>query len=532
MNTFSESHGMAPRDATKPLLVGELPIFRSIPTKFALALFSAILLVMSLPALDFGWLAWFALVPLMIACHGSTLPRAAALGFGSGVVAAYGIYHWIFVIPSFTFVHSLFGGAYLALPPCLWCLGIAFFTRRKVSLVFAAPALWVVLDYCRAHAGFLAFPWATLAHTQHSNLAVLQVASITGEYGVTLLVVLENAAIAAWFIERKIRPVAITAVVIALAYAWGLAVLHDGNDGPALRVAAIQPNIADEQRETPAGREAALASHERLTRIAAQANPALIVWPETAVPGNFPVHAPLRLRLEALTRSVNIPIILGVSEIEKFHMGELKRAAIRHAYNSAYLFAPNEPPSEPYEKRALVPFGEYVPLTDLIEWPEWFVRQSYQTVPGSEPHLFTLPSGTKIGTIICWENLFSGLVRDSVRAGAPVMVQLTNDASFGRTEEPWQHNLASILRAVENRVPIVIASNTGPSEIIDAYGRTVASVGRIFVEGVAAGEVRVRRSETIYTRFGDVFVWLVAAALIVRIARIAADGSARRRSRM
>ena len=532
MNTFSENTGTALRDATKPLLVGELTISRSVPTKLALALFSAFLLAMSLPAPDLGLLAWIALVPLMIACHDSTPTRAAALGFASGLIAAYGIYHWIFVIPSFTFVHSLMGGTYLALLPCLWCLGIAFFSRRKVSLVFAAPALWVVLDYCRAHAGFLAFPWATLAHTQHNNLAVLQVASITGEYGVSYLVVLGNAAVAEWFMERKARRVALVGSVIVLVHALGLITLYRGHDGPSLRVAAIQPDVTDEQRSSPAGREAALVTHERLTRLAAQQKPDLIVWPETAVPGNIAVDSPMRRRLEALSRTVNVPLVLGVSEVEKFRMGEIKPGSVRRAYNLAYLLLPNQSPGDPYRKRALVPFAEYVPLEGVIEWPKWFVRQSYQTVTGDDPHVFMLPDGTKIGAIICWENLFTSLVRESVRGGAQVIVQLTNDASFGRTEEPWQHNLASVLRAVENRVPIASASNTGPSQIVDAYGRTVASVGRIFVEGVAAGEVRVRRSETIFTRFGDVFVWLVAAALIVRIARIAADGFARRRSRM
>jgi len=498
-----------------PVFLWPSAISRSVPIKIALALTSALLLIVSLPAPDVGWLAWVALAPLLVACYNSTPSGAAGLGFLSGFSAAYGIYHWIFVIESFTFIHSLLGGIYLASYPCLWCLGVSFLTRRKISPAFAAPMLWVVLDYARAHAGFLAFPWATLAQTQHHHLAVLQIASLTGEYGVTFLVVLGNAALAALVVERKIRPLITAIAIISVACAAGAWVLHDHARGPMVRVAAIQPNVTDEQRSTPAGRETALVSHERLTRFAAQRAPALIVWPETAVPGNFSLHPQLRERLEALTRSVGVPIVLGVSEIEKFRMGEMKPDSLRRAYNAAYMFFPDQPLGEPYHKRALVPFGEYLPLEGVIEWPQWFVRQTYQTVQGDEPHLFTLSDGTKIGPIICWENLFAGLVRDSVRAGAQVMVQLTNDASFGATEEPWQHNLASVLRAVENRVPIVIASNTGPSQIIDGYGRIVGP-RQIFTQEVVMGEVARREGGTVYTLVGDLFVFFLGGALIIQ----------------
>jgi apolipoprotein N-acyltransferase len=115
--------------------------------------------------------------------------------------------------------------------------------------------------------------------------------------------------------------------------------------------------------------------------------------------------------------------------------------------------------------------------------------------------------------LICWENVFAPLARESVGNGAHLLVQLTNDVWFGHSAAPWQHNLMSIMRAVENHVPIVIASNTGPSQIIDGYGRVVAGSTTIFTKGLATGSIHTSAGGTVYTAVGDVFVFGVFALL-------------------
>jgi apolipoprotein N-acyltransferase len=131
--------------------------------------------------------------------------------------------------------------------------------------------------------------------------------------------------------------------------------------------------------------------------------------------------------------------------------------------------------------------------------------------PGKNAQLFKVTKDLTVGILICWENVFARLARESVKDGANVLVQLTNDAWFGHSAAPRQHNLMSVMRAVENHVPIVIASNTGPSQIIDRYGRVVASAPDIFTNDLASGSIHPSTGGTVYTAVGDVFVFGVFA---------------------
>jgi apolipoprotein N-acyltransferase len=179
-------------------------------------------------------------------------------------------------------------------------------------------------------------------------------------------------------------------------------------------------------------------------------------------------------------------------------------------FNSAYVVTAGVPLAAPYRKRRLVPFGEYEPLAEVVSWPRWLVPAIRSGVPG-DPDPAPLPAGNvAVGVLICWENLFADLARGAARRGAQVLVQLTNDVWFGRTAASAQHNLASVLRAIENRIPVVTASNTGPSQIVDGAGRVVAAVPHLFAEGYAVATVPLRGHATFYSRAGD---WLVLVAL-------------------
>jgi apolipoprotein N-acyltransferase len=252
---------------------------------------------------------------------------------------------------------------------------------------------------------------------------------------------------------------------------------------------------------------------EQLTRTAAADRPTLIVWPESAIPGNLHSDPMLIARLQSLIDTIGIPLILGAAEVEKFAAGDSEIRISRRAFNTAHLIRPGEPLAQPYRKRMLVPFAEYLPHPDIIPWPEWLAPRVSEMTPGASAQLFNLTTDLSVGALICWENVFAPLSRESVRNGAHLIVQLTNDVWFGRSAAPWQHNLMSVMRAVENRVPIVIASNTGPSQIIDGYGRVVASAKTIFTKGLATGSIHTGAGGTVYTAVGDVFVFGVLALL-------------------
>jgi len=482
--------------------------------RITLALLSAALLVASLPRLDFGWLGWVALVPLLLAMRGCPPSTAGGLGLIAGITASFGIYGWLFEVPNFDLRHAVVLALYVGSYPAVWAASTAWLSARRVPLTIAAPTLWLVMDYVRAHAGFLALPWGTLAQTQHLNLAFLQTATLFGEHGLTSLVATGNAALAGLLLRQERLSAALALILVAVAHVWGFAELQESASQRPLSIAAIQPNIQIEERQTEAGRANNLARLERLTREASAGSPFLIVWPESAIPGDLADPA-LRARIQVLVDETGIPLMLGAAEVEKFSTGEGPVTMGRHAFNTAHLFRPGERPAKPYRKRVLVPFAEYLPHPDVIPWPEWLAPRVMELTPGDETPLFLVTSGLSVGPLICWENLFAPLARESVNDGANVLVQLTNDVWFGRSAAPWQHNLMSVMRAAENRTPIVIASNSGPSQLVDGHGRVVATTGRMFAEGYAIGTVAAGTGGTLYTTWGDSVLLILLIPLLL-----------------
>jgi apolipoprotein N-acyltransferase len=304
-------------------------------------------------------------------------------------------------------------------------------------------------------------------------------------------------------------------LIIAAVHAGGALVLFTAHTGPKIRVAAVQPNIQIAERESKSGKAESYQRLVELTKMAAAAKPDLIVWPESAVAGNLHDDDATVATLQSLVRTIGVPIVVGAAEVQKFSSGERETTIRSRVFNSAYLLEPANGLSEPYRKRMLLPFGEYLPYEKTIPWPQWLAPKVSEMTRGENAHLFRLPNGVKVGALICWENLFAPLARDSVASGAQILVQLTNDVWFGRTAAPLQHNLASVLRAVENRVPVVIASNSGPSQVIDTHGRVVASVARLFSAEIVTAEVAAEPAAPVYTYLGDFFALLMINMLII-----------------
>lgn len=487
---------------------------------------SGVLLSLAFSSPGLGWLAWLALVPLLLAVRRVNARLSFIAGFVAGLVAAFGTFSWLLVVPAFGAAQYLVLGCYVALYGAAWAAGVTLLARGPLPLILTAPALWVALDAVRSHAGFLALPWGTMAQSQHADLALLQLAAWGGESAVSFVVVMGNVAIAA-LIEgyvgraKRVAPAAsrgtlAAGAVIALAHGAGVLAMAQPEEGPQrVTVAAVQPAIGILERESAVGRDATWQRLESLTREAAQARPAVIVWPETAV-GDPALDPLLGARLAALSRLTRSALVVGAAEAEKFATargGTDLAVAQRDSYNSAYLVVSGARLGEPYRKRRLVPFGEYLPLRDSLPWPRWLVPEIGDGIAGDWVAGFDvpadpangLPAALRIGVLICWESLFADLSREAVQEGAQVLVQLTNDIWFGRTRASAQHNAASLLRAIENRVPVVIASNTGPSQIIDGHGRVQARVVGLFENGVAIGTVVAGTGGTLFTRTGDLF---------------------------
>jgi apolipoprotein N-acyltransferase len=471
---------------------------------------------------SWGWVAWFAIVPWWLALRHATPAQGFAMGTMGGLVAALLTFGWLSSVPAFGAPQFIVLGSYVALYAACWCAGFVLLHRRGLPLLVFAPMLWVALDLVRHHAGFLALPIASLGQSQHAYPAVLQIAALGGEHAVTWLVVLGNGAIALLIERRDLRQVWLAGTAIATVWASGAVVLvsahGDGGAASQVSLAAIQPVIDPHERETTAGREAVWQRLERLTLEAARTQPDLIVWPEGAV-GDPRHDSLLASRLATLAGAARTTLLVGSYETEKFVLGGEEATVVRErdAYNAAYQVRDGAPLGEPYRKRRLMPFGEYTPLEGVVAWPRWLVPAIAQGRAGDRDADFELiaTSPLRLGVVICWENLFADLSRSAVRGGAQVLVQLTNDAWFPPGRAATQHNAASVLRAVENRVPLVLASNAGPSLVIDAYGRVISRTDSQFSREVAVGSVAFGHGTTLYTRLGDWFALACCAGALI-----------------
>lgn len=499
-----------------------------------LACLTGTLLVLSFPPLKLGGLAWIALVPLLVVLDGRA-PRAFALSYLSGLVFVTGSFYWIWWVPGYNLLDEALLAFYLGLYVAIWGLGVAW-VRRRIALpvTLVAPALWVALEYVRANLSFLSLPWMLLGHTQHLSIRTIQVAAFTGVYGITFVIVMVNVALAdlALYARRRLAPSPVEAarvrlplgalvsagLLLAAAWLYGLSVTGERVGRERIAAALVHTTVPRAQKWDLALRRSIIERHEALTREAARTAPQLIVWPETAVPGDVQHHAPLRQRVSEAAREANTMLLVGSSEHAKF----TDRRLLDRRYNSMYLFSPAGEIVGQYRKIMLVPFGEYEPLQGVVPWPKAIAAAMGSHLPGDRYTVFTLGS-VPFSAVICWEIVFPDLVRRFVRGGARFIVNASNEAWFAGSTMPDQMLAMSAFRAVENRTAVARSANLGISAIIDPYGRVVhrftgSGPRGTPAEGILTGEIPLGKSGTFYTRHGDVFAF---ACVVVSLAVLA-----------
>jgi len=480
--------------------------------------------------LDLGWLlGWAGPACLVMAVRGLGPRAAAGRGFLAGWAAHALILHWIYHV-TVTYGHApvwvgflapaalaLYGAAFVA----LFAAGFAAFAPAGAAAPFFAAAWWTALDHLRSFA-LTGFPWATLGYAQHENPAILPWTAWTGLYGLSFLTVLGGVGIVVAVRARGRAATWLAPAAVALAHVAGLGLAAPPADpaAPRIRVAVVQGNIDQGVKWSPAWAERTLAAYERLSRAAAGEGAEWIVWPETAVPGAVNRSPELRDRLRALAAETGATLVVGAVAVERAPGGDRYRF-----FDSAFVLTAGEGVVARYDKAQLVPFGEYVPLRDLLgRFFQALARgiADDNVTAGPGPRALAVPrpgaaDAVTAGVPICYELIFPDLMRRFVRDGAGVLLAITNDAWYGRTGAPYQFLAMTAVRSAETGVWTARAANTGVSALIDARGRVRARTG-IFEEGYLVGDVPVRhppRGGTFYARHGDVFAgicWLAALA--------------------
>jgi apolipoprotein N-acyltransferase len=464
-------------------------------------------------------------------------PRSlAALRFGyvTGAVSALGLLYWT------SFVVVQYGGLSLAAGAAvmvLLCLAFALFPAlfgwtvgRWVrafgpAALLLAPFAWVGTEILRAHT-FFRFPWCLLGYSQQPNLPYIQVARFGAVYAVSFVLAAASAGLAYAALEpRRGRGgwgLAAVLIVVVLVGADGAVTLSRPlPEAGRLRVGLVQARILQDEKWVPEAAEDHIAQHVRLTRRAAEDGARLVVWPESSVPFPLDESPPARRRLESLARELGIYLLFGNDDVEA-------RGGRERIFVGAKMLDPRGRLVYRYHKMHLVPFGEYVPLEPVFTLggrvAARVVSRVGQFTPGAEAAVGTA-AGARLGTFICYEAIFPGLVRRFTEQGAELLVNVTNDGWYGRTSAPHQHLAMAVFRAVENGRTLVRAANTGITAVVDARGRVLERTA-LFDRTVLVRDVPLLRGSTFYARHGDLFGW---GSLLVSLGVTAAAFARRNR---
>jgi apolipoprotein N-acyltransferase len=496
---------------------------------FVVATLGAVLMALAFPKTNAVVLAPLGAIGLYWAWFGVSPKRAFWVGWLAGTVYFSMSYLWFgetagAVIAPFGFFLTLgpaIGDAFFgfALVGALVSYGAFALGRRdrlaRALVPLGGAAIFAAGEWLRGEGlGQIAVPFAELGYTQVAS-PLAPVAAFAGSYGITFLLCVV-AAYAAYAIRlRAVRASGVDAgaafltVVVCVALAWTYWPARTFA-APTVRVAAIQGDIAQQLKWTPAAFSLALQRYTELTGKAAADQPALIVWPETVITTAINQSPELQARFAGMARAVHAELVVGTLSISD-----------AGNYNVLYFFRPDGGLDSIYRKRQLVPFAEHLPYPALFSHIPWASEVSH-FASGTEDGI-TEVDGLHVGPIVCWESAFTDLVGGDVRDGATALLIATDDAWFGTTAGPYQHAQIAQMRALETGRWIVRAASTGISGIIAPNGRYVRS-SKLNEQAVVTGLIGPP-VDTVYDTIGGT---PVAVALVLIYAGVVAWGRGRR----
>ena len=451
--------------------------------------------------------------------------RAFRLGFWYGVATNGLVLYWMVVaLWHFTAFAALGYFATIAALGLLYGLLFWFIVRVRlalpaVPLAAVFPIAWTALEWLIGHLSDIRFPWLGLGTSLADGPVLVQWADLAGARGITLWLAWCNVAIVAaflgkgeegrgkgWMIARDLSPVVAT-IVLAIGYgAWRMKTLPTRDIG---LVGMIQPNEGFDEKWVQARADTIVAKLLALTRrVRAQYRPDVIFWPEVAAPGYLEQERAWDDSIAQLARESHTPMLVGALHVEWLSGGAAR------SYNAAYFYDSTGTWRRwpIYSKHYLVPVVERVPFVPV----SWFRRvpglARWSGGFGRGRDLPVYPTGIgRFGVLICYESAFEDLPRGYRRAGADFLVNITNDAWFGRTVAPYQHASHLVLRAIETRMGVARAANSGVSELVDPLGH-VSDATELDHEAIVGARLRTSDVITLYVRFGD---WVGTACVIV-----------------
>jgi apolipoprotein N-acyltransferase len=487
--------------------------------EYILSVCTGIFIFLSFPRFNFEPLIWVSFVPLFYAIDNKSPKNAFLLGFIAGMTCYYGILYWLVGtmsrygnLPIFLSIIALILlVAYLSLYIGAFAyLKIYIEEKKKVKSILLVPIIWISLEYLRS---FLlsGFPWESLGYSQYLNIPLIQISELTGVYGISFLIVLLNVLmfnVLKGCLKKGEGMLVIFGLLSIFIYGSVRVEEMDNNmkKDKKVKVGILQGNIDQSIKWDKKYRDKIFNVYKDLTIKAIDKKAKLIIWPEASLPSYFQYSKGYISIIKKLAISGNVFILFGAPSYETYDK------SVKY-YNSAFLIGPDGKVIGKYDKMHLVPFGEYVPFSKILTFVNKMVEGIGDFSSGEE--IKNLKIGEMpCGVLICFEGIFPDLVRRFVKRGALFIVNITNDAWFGRTNAPYQLLSMVTFRAIENRVWIVRSANTGISSIIDPIGRVVYNTD-IFKRDYFIKDIGIRNEKTYYTQYGDLFAKLNLLIFII-----------------
>lgn len=480
-----------------------------------LAILSGILIGLSYPPLHLGFLAYFGLIPLIHIFLNSASKLAAKQAFLASITANLISLYWIGLNSGAGFlpVFASLVGAVLYLGIFWMGFGaiVAYAENKYSNGLMILPFAWVTMEILRS-LGSLGFPWINLALTQTDYLSLIQIADITGTYGISFWIILINIGIYLTIISASKRKyLVVTSLIFILMFGYGLIRIntYEFDNNTELKIAITQPNINPDEKWDPESREENFALMHSLLDSALAKNPDLVLWPESAVPAYLRISNYRRKPISDKLMNAKVPLLSGT--VDRI----IDEDRNKFYFNSS-IFIDTLGNTKMYHKKHLVPFAEYIPLSGYFPSLKKLNFGQANFTHGKEFTVFEIGS-IKFSNVICYESSMPQLLRRFVSNGAQFLTIEANDGWLGKSSGPYQHFGLAKLRAIENRVPITRCANTGISGVINSLGQVEAKVP-LGEKKILIAEIIPSNKLTFYTKFGDIFALLcVIIALTILV---------------
>ncbi len=489
--------------------------------KTALPIIAALLYIVSFPAINWYPVAWIALIPLFYAIEGGSAKRSFLYGMLFSVVVSIGLVYWV----SHALLSYSSANFFMVIVLLVFVLGCGFGTIYGFFSIAASRIMqwecpvavkavliacaWVITEYIRAkYFLFSGAPWALLGHSQYKWLHLIQIVDITGVYGLSFLIILTNFILYSVLKNKSdliycARLVSMPIILLVLVLTYGSGRLSDYSKAEEKtgarqkKVAIIQVSIPQDAkwRRSKMKIKTLIDQHLKLTKKALDEGGKVIIWPETTMPIYLEDELPLKLK--SLLSYYNAELITGGPRLVKTNDNT-------EEYNSVFMIN-RKGIVKHHDKIHLLPFGEYYPLgfMDILKLGD---KMAGNFTAGNNFTIFETKTG-KLGALVCFEVLFPHLSRGFIEGGAEFLVNISNDAWFGKHSEHSQHFSMAVFTAVSFRRQILRSANTGISGVIDASGRIKETIGQ-FEEGYIISKPLKNREITFYSKYGDFFAGL------------------------